>query len=364
LRTVTITGPRTVDIIDVPEPQGRGDIVKVKILVTPTCTEWGSYRNGMSPDPLGHEAAGVVVDPGTSTFREGERVVVMPGYGCGHCYSCLEGEHIRCTAQRDALTETGSTSGRSTYAQYMLKPASLLLRVPDDISLTHASLACCALGPTLNAFETLRIDVFDTLVISGCGPVGLGGLIHAAVRGTSSICLEPDPQRSPLAMALGANAVVDPTDPQARDRLLEFTAGQGVSAAIETSGSPTAPHFLETVLQSRGRLAILAWGAPVDLRNVVPAGLELHGCWHWNHLRYGRRMFETIRRSAPLLDQFVTHSFPLDEVAEAWDVQLSKTCGKVLLFPWGLDADGLQPTRTREGAAPASARAGITRGAA
>ena len=77
-----------VTIVDRPEPRAAGNIVKVQVTITPMCTEFKDRRAGAPSDVLGHEAAGVVVDPADSKLvREGDRVVVMPGYGCGRCRS-------------------------------------------------------------------------------------------------------------------------------------------------------------------------------------------------------------------------------------------------------------------------------------
>jgi threonine dehydrogenase-like Zn-dependent dehydrogenase len=339
VKIATITGRRSAAIVDRPEPRAAGDIVKVQVLVAPTCTEWRQYRDGETTETLGHEAAGVVVDAaGSSRVREGDRIVVMPQHGCGRCALCLAGDHIHCRDQRDVIDETGSETGTATYGQFVIKPDWLLLPVPDDVSLVQASLACCALGPSFGAMERMRVDVLDTVLVSGSGPVGLGALVNAAVRNARAIALEPHPYRARLARALGAFAVVDPTAADALEQIGKLTGGHGADASIETSGASSAAPLLVKATRARGRIAFTSWNGSIEVNDLVGRGLELHGCWHWNHQRDGERMFETIRRAGPLLDRLITHRFPLEEVTAAWEVQLTGECGKVLLFPWGEDA--------------------------
>lgn len=339
MKVAGVTGPRTAAVVERPEPTAAADIVKVQVLVAPACTEWRQYGAGETTEALGHEAVGVVVGAGgSSRVRDGDRVVVMPQYGCGRCALCQAGDHIHCRDQRDVLAETGSETGTATYAQFVLKPDWLLLPVPDDVSLVSASLACCALGPTFQAMERLRVDGLDTVLVSGCGPVGLGALVNAAVRNARAIALESHPYRGALARALGAVAVVDPTASDALAQIRELTGGDGADASIETSGAASAAPLLVEGTRRRGRIAFTSWSGVVEVNPLVGRGLELHGCWHWNHQRDGERMFETIRRAGPLLDRLVTHRFPLDDVAAAWELQLTGECGKVLLFPWGEDA--------------------------
>jgi L-iditol 2-dehydrogenase len=338
VKVASITGPRAAAVVDRPDPRALGDVVTVRIVVAPACTEWRQYRDGELGDALGHEAAGVVVDAAGSTRVEaGDRVVVMPQYGCGRCALCLAGEHIYCPNQRDVLAETRSQAGTATYAQYLLKPDWLLLPVPDDISLEHASMACCGLGPAFNAMERLRVDALDTVLVSGCGPVGLGALVHAQLRGARAIALEPSPYRARLARELGAELVVDPRAPDAVDEVLGATSGDGADAAIETSAAPGAPVLLQRATRVHGRIAFVGWSESVVLEQVVPRGQEMHGCWHWNHLRDGERMLATIRRAAPLIDTMITHRFDLDAIADAWDLQIGGECGKVLVHPWAAE---------------------------
>jgi L-iditol 2-dehydrogenase len=339
VRAAVLPEPGEVAVVDRPDPVARGDIVTVRVLVAPMCTEYKDRRAGAVTDVLGHEAAGVVVDAGTSTrVRAGDRVAVMPQYGCGVCWLCTAGDHIHCPDQRDVLAETGSAYGTATYAEYLLKPDWLLLPVPEDVSLRHAALTCCGLGPGFHAVQRMGVDALDTVLVSGCGPVGMGTVVNAVVRGARVIALETNPYRAELARALGAEVVLDPTAAGVAGEIRELTGERGPDAAVETSGAPGAAALLATVTRRRGQLAILAWGKGVDLPPLVPLGLTVHGCWHWNHQRYATRMWATVRAAGTRLDRLVTHEFPLEKVAAAMDVQESAACGKVFLLPFGAEA--------------------------
>lgn len=341
MRTAALVDPGGVTVLERPDPRARGDIVTVGIEVAPLCTEFKDRQRRRVSPGIGHEAAGVVLDAGTSPrVRAGDRVVVMPQYGCGVCWLCTGGEHIYCPDQRDVLTETGSPFGTSTCSGIILKPDWLLLAIPDDISMVHAAMTCCALGPTFNALERMQVGALDTVLISGCGPVGAGGIVNARARGARVIILEPHPYRARLAAQLGAELVLDPAAADVAARVSAATDGRGPHAAIETSGFPTAAGLLARLVRRRGHLAVVAWGADVSLPPLVPLGLDVHGCWHWNHQRDAEDMWTTVRRSAAALDTLVTHRFPLEQIGEAMDLQDTGACGKVLLFPGADRSDG------------------------
>jgi threonine dehydrogenase-like Zn-dependent dehydrogenase len=278
----------------------------------------------------------VVVDAGSSTrVAAGDRVVVMPHYGCGRCALCLAGDYMYCAAPRDVLAETGQSYGTATSAEYLLKPDWLLLPVPDDIPLTHAALACCGLGPSFTASERTGVDALSSVLVSGCGPVGLGAIVHGVTRGARVFAIETSAYRTDLAKRLGAESVFDPTEVDVAEAVRAATGGIGVDAAIETSGAPRAAWTLAESLRSRGKMGVVAWGNEITLPPLVPRGLDIFGCWHWDHRRFAARMWETVRKAGPLLDIMVTHILPLENVAEAMDLQDSGACGKIFLLPHG-----------------------------
>jgi threonine dehydrogenase-like Zn-dependent dehydrogenase len=210
--------------------------------------------------------------------------------------------------------------------------------VPDGVSLRHAALACCALGPGFTAVERTRAGALDTVLVSGCGPVGLGAILNAAARGARSLALELNPYRANLARRLGAEIVLEPTAPDTVDRVRDLTGGRGADCAVETSGAPDAASLLVRATRPRGRIALVAWGHDLTLPPPVPYGQELHGCWHWNHQRHAEAMWTTVRRAGTALDVLVTHEFPLGEVTAAMDLQDTGRCGKVFLLPFGAEA--------------------------
>jgi len=335
MKVVAITGSRQCSLVDRPDPVVQDNYVLVNILAAPMCTEIDAYINGRTSDTLGHEAAGEIVEaPSSSRFKVGDRVVVMPQNGCGKCGLCLAGEHIRCQSQRDSLAVCGSQTGRATYAQYCIQQDWLLFPIPDDISTIHASMACCGLGPTFNAMMVMSVNALDTVLVSGLGPVGLGAVVNARVRGATVIGLENNPWRADLAMRLGAKAVIDPLADDAVEKVYALTGGAGADKSIEASSAERAPSLLMKATKINGDLTTVGWGGPIMARDVTARGITVRGAWHWNHLRYGQVMHDTIRNSKDFLDIMITHRLPMSHVHEAWAVQSTGKCGKIVLDPW------------------------------
>ena len=336
MKNVTITGARSAAVADVPIPRAALDFAVVKVLAAPMCTEYKAYAKGQTSVGLGHEAAGEVVEvAGHSRVSPGDRVVVMPQYPCGRCALCLAGDYIHCEHCVDPLALTGNTAGTATYAQYVIKQDWLLVPVPDDVPIDHAAMAGCGLGPTFGAMQAMTVDRFDTVAITGMGPVGLGGVINGVYRGARVIAVESHPYRARLARELGASEVLDPND-DVLERLLEATGGTGIDAGIDCTGVPAAQRLLVDAVRRRGRVAFVGEGGEVPVhasRDMIRKGITLHGSWHYN-LADSPRLMRIVREAGPQLEKLITHRFPIDRVSDAWELQLTGECGKVVLKPW------------------------------
>ena len=188
MKKAVIAGKGQAALVDVPVPRPVRNWALIKVHAAPMCTECKAFLSGHRSEFLGHEAVGEVValdQPGR--VQVGDRVVVMPQYPCGVCELCVAGDYIHCQHNADFEEFTGSPEGRATYAQYLLKPDWLLPKIPDGVSYERAGLALCALGPSFGALAAMAVGAFDTVLITGAGPVGLGGVVNAKHLGARVI---------------------------------------------------------------------------------------------------------------------------------------------------------------------------------
>ena len=337
MKAVRISGERQAELIDLPDLEAKGEYMVVKIHATPMCTEYKAYRAGHLWQGIGHEAAGEVVEvaqPGK--VKVGDRVAVMPQLPCGRCALCLKGEYIHCQYLENLTEATGYEGGNGTYAQYVLKQDWLLLPLPDGMSYEHAGMACCGLGPTFGAMQLMQVDAFDTVLVTGLGPVGLGAVVNAVYRAARVIGVEGQPFRANLAQELGAETVIDPAAEGALERLLELTDGLGVDKAVDCSGVAQAQRLCIDATRRKGHVAFVGEAGDLTLnvsQDMIRKGLTLHGTWHYN-LGDSARIMQVIRGCGDLLDKQITHTCPMSSVQEAFELQLTGDCGKVVLYPW------------------------------
>lgn len=337
MKKAVITGERRAEIVEAPTPEPKDDWVVVKVLATPMCTEYKMFVAGHRAAYLGHEAAGEVVavaQPGK--VMVGDRVVVMPQYPCGQCALCVAGDYIYCEHTIDVEQFTGSREGSATYAQYLLKPDWLLPKIPEGVSYDMASLALCALGPSFGALDAMGTGAFDTVLITGAGPVGLGGVVNAKFRGAQVIVAEGNPYRVELARRLGADHILDPADPAAAQALRDYTAGRGVDMALDCSGVVAAQRFCIDATRRRGQVAFVGeCSEPLEIRvspDLIRKGLTVRGSWHYNLSLYPKIMH--VIQQSPVVGQLITHTFAMSEIQAALELSASQRCGKVILHPW------------------------------
>jgi threonine dehydrogenase-like Zn-dependent dehydrogenase len=332
-----VSGSRKAELIEVPDPQPKGNWALVKVHVAPMCTEYKAFVGGHRADFLGHEAVGEVVAVDESSLVQvGDRVVVQPQYPCGECALCVAGDYIHCQNILNIAEHAGSPEGCATMAQYLLKPDWILSKIPDDVPYEKAALAGCALGPSFGAFDRMAVDAFDTVLITGLGPVGLGAVVNAKHRGARVFAVDSLEWRANKAKELGADVVLNPTDDGILRQIMELTGGKGVDKSLDCSGAVQAERLCIDATRRRGSVAYIGeCDQELAIRvspDLIRKGLTIHGSWHYN-LNLFPKIMQVIRNS-PAVDRLVSHTFPMSRIQEAMETSSSHESSKILLKPW------------------------------
>jgi threonine dehydrogenase-like Zn-dependent dehydrogenase len=337
MKIAAILGERQAGLMDAPKPEAHDDRVVVKIHAAAMCAEYKAFVQGQHQSVMGHEAAGEVVEvaqPGP--VKVGDRVVAMPLVGCGECALCVSGDYIHCRQTFALSGFVNPIPGSDTMAQYQQKPAWLLLPIPDDMPYERAVLSCCALGPSFGAFQALGLSAYDTVLITGAGPVGLGAVVNARFRGARVLVTESVPFRVERALELGAEAVFDPRDSESLAKIQALTGGLGVDCALDCSGNVHAERFCIDAARPKGRVAFIGESYD-DLTikvspDMIRKGLTIMGGWHYNLADFPKVM-QVIQRS-PVVDRLISHVFPMSRIQEAFETSASNATAKIILKPW------------------------------
>jgi alcohol dehydrogenase len=242
----------------VPDPTPSEDGVVVRVRSTGICrSDWHGWQ-GHDPDITlphvpGHELAGEIValGRGVRNLSIGDRVTVPFVSGCGTCRPCERGDPQVCDAQlQPGFTHWGS------FAEYVALryAARNVVRLPEELSYEAAASLGCRFVTAYRALVQLaELKADETLVVFGCGGVGLSAISIARALGARSIAVDIDTEKLALAQALGAELLLDArTEPALCERVRAATRG-GADVSIDALGSSlTLRQSLES-LRKRGR---------------------------------------------------------------------------------------------------------------
>ena len=330
-------GDRRAGLVEVPDPQPKEDWVLVKVHASAMCTEYKGFLAGRKADVVGHEGVGEVVavaQPGR--VQVGDRVVILPQYPCGKCALCMAGDYVYCENNHNFEAFVGTREGSGTFAQYVLKPSWLLPVIPDGVSYEHATMAIDGVGASFGGFQAIGVNGFDTVLITGLGPVGLGGVVNARFLGARVIGVELVEWRAERARQMGAEAVFHPEDDHLLEKILDLTDGKGVDCAVDCSGNVQAERLCIDAVRRRGRVAFVGEsGKDLTIRvspDMIRKGLTVAGSWLYNQADYPQVM--QVIQESPLMDLLVSHVMPMSQIQEAFELQATGECAKIVLRPW------------------------------
>jgi S-(hydroxymethyl)glutathione dehydrogenase / alcohol dehydrogenase len=246
--------PLVVADIEVAEPEDHE--ILVRTAAAGLCHSDLLFLEGSWPHPvptiLGHEVTGTVeaVGPEVTGFTPGDTVIGCAGGGCYRCRFCVVGRPLLCEGREAHERPPGaaprlSRGGQPVHQYGQLSGFSTLLlvhedaavRIPPEIPPLLAAILGCAVATGLGAvFNTARVDPGDSVVVTGCGGVGLSAIQGARIAGAGTIvAVDVVPMKLELARTLGATEVVDASEDDRIERVLDLTGG-GAAHVIEASG--------------------------------------------------------------------------------------------------------------------------------
>lgn len=339
-RAIVQTGPRALEMRDLPIPEIDDDSALLRVEACGICGSDAEQYTGVLPVRFpvvpGHEPLGIIDRIGDRAAKRwgveaGDRVAVEALIPCGHCRACRAGRYQSCRG-RGGLFGHGYVPLEhppgiwGAYADYMyLDPFSIVHRIRKDIP---ASLAVMfnALGAGFRwAVEMPDTGPGDTVLILGPGQRGLASVIAARTAGADQIIvtgLSRDAKKLRLAKALGADHVIDIETEDARKRVRTLTDGRGADVVVEVSANAPEPvaealHYVA----SGGRIVLAGMkgfkAVPEFLSDlVVVKEATIMGAFGVTMRSY-ESAIHLIESGREELGELHTHDFPLAEAEKA-----------------------------------------------
>jgi len=353
------------EVVEIDIPQIRDHDVLVRFMASGLCHTDVSISDGSLPVSLpiipGHEGAGIVeaVGAAVSAVKPGDHVALAGVISCGKCWSCLKGIPNLCewglptimgSRQPDGDLRSFDAQGNGlhqwaclgTFADRGIVPEQSVIPIAKDVPFDVAAVIGCGVLTGVGAvIHRSSVRPGDSVVVLGCGGVGLNAIQGARLAGaTTIIAVDPAIQKLALASELGATHTVKGVGQDALEEVRAMTSGRGADAVIECVGKTDMVALGWEMLNPAGTLVTVG---------VPPAGAvaQLPGDQLWSTEKSLRAslfgsgepkrdiglLIELYRQGRLKVAELITRKYALTEINTAVDDLLALRNAKgVIVF--------------------------------
>ncbi|NIH24142.1 MULTISPECIES: zinc-dependent dehydrogenase [Providencia] len=329
MKAAVLYAPNELKVAEIKYPQlGKGDVI-IRIKAAAICGTDGRIVSGRKtkgvryPSVIGHEFSGEIVEVGenVSEFHLGDAIAVDPVIPCRSCVYCRIGKENVCLNRQAIGYEFDGA-----FAEYVRIPeialsAGNVFKMPKGMSYEAAALAeplaCC-----INGQKNVGIELGDTVVVIGAGPIGLMHILLARFSGATNIIVsELNEQRRKAAIDCGATHTVNSQQENLLDTVKGVTGGVGADVVIVAIGIPQLVNPALELARKGGRVNLFAGFSKDDMAQIDVNII------HYNELivtgasalsREGYKQALSLISSGLIdIEKLITHRFSLDQINEA-----------------------------------------------
>jgi S-(hydroxymethyl)glutathione dehydrogenase / alcohol dehydrogenase len=295
---------------------------------------WG----GDLPAVYGHEAAGVVeaVGPGVTRLNVGDHVVATLIRNCGSCPACTEGAPVFCEEvfPLDRATPLHDSAGKpivhglrtGAFAQHMVVEQSQAVAIPKDVPLDSAALIACGVLTGLGAVvNTAGVKAGSSVVVIGCGGVGLNSIQGARIAGASPIiAIDVEAAKLAAAREFGATETINARSEHVVERVTALTGGRKADWVFVTVGIKGAAEQGVSLMKRNGATVLVGMPPSGVMATIDPGWLAADGQRILGSKMGSARpaldvprLVQLYREGRLKLDQLISGRYRLESINEA-----------------------------------------------
>jgi alcohol dehydrogenase len=335
MKALVYKGPGQKSWEEVPNPvlKESTDII-VKMVTTTICGTDLHILKGDVPAVtpgriLGHEGVGTITEVGSAvtSLAVGDQVILSCISACGHCEYCKQGVFSHCLGD-EGSPGIGWIFGHlidGTQAEYVRVPyaETSVYLLPAGVTPQQGTVLSDILPTGYEiGVKYGQVKPGDVVAVIGAGPVGLAAIATAGLYGPSRIiAIDVDANRVEQARTFGSTDGVISTDADWKHQVLALTDGLGVDVAIEAVGIPETFRMCLDIVRPAGHVAnVGVHGHPVELplQDLWISNITISmGLVNTNTLG---TLLKLVAQKKIVAENFVSHTFTLDNILEAYDV--------------------------------------------
>lgn len=268
MKVVRLLAPGNLKMMEMPRPVPGPHQVLCKVRRVGVCgTDYSIYTGEASfvksgavhfPMTLGHEWSGTVAElgPDVAQFKVGDRVVGDTGVGCGYCTECLLGQWPKCSKMQAVGTVFAWDGG---YAEYVLMPERHLFHLPDAVSFDNGALVEPS-ATALYAVKKAQVQIGDTVLVQGSGPIGILAARLAKLSGASKVAITGRKDaKLKIAVDMGIDGSINTQRESLPDGIRRIFGAPKVDRIIEASGSTELFRESFGLIKSGGAFSVVAF---------------------------------------------------------------------------------------------------------
>lgn len=331
MKAIQIPAPADLRVVDIEKPEVKSGEVLLKIKYVGFCgSDLNTFlgRNPMVKLPVipGHEVGATIEAVGTDVpagFMADMPVTVNPYTNCGTCAACRNGRVNACEHN-----ETFGVQRNGAMSEYLSLPWQKVIPA-DGISPRD----CALIEPMSVGFHAVsrgQITDIDTVLVIGCGMIGIGAIVRATLRGATVIAVDLDDEKLALAKRIGADYTINSKTENLHERLQVITNGLGPDVVIEAVGSPATYIMAVNEVAFTGRVVCIGYAkseVTFQTKYFVQKELDIRGSRNALPEDF-RAVVRYLQQGDCPLEEFISNIVHPEEVLNAMQ-QWSAAPGKV-----------------------------------
>ena len=320
MKAIRITRPFELEVVDMERPAcGAGEVL-LQIRYVGFCgSDLNTWRGGNAMAKAavipGHEIGAEIVEVGADVPAElqpGMTVTVDPYTACGHCASCRNRRFNACEHN-----ETLGVQRDGAMREYFAVPWQKVI-VAEGLTAKQCALVE-PLSVGFHAVDRAGVTDKDVVAVFGCGMIGMGAIVRAALRGATVIAIDIDDEKLEVAKAAGATYGINSAKVDVGGRIAELTGGLLADVVVEAVGAPVTQRAAIASVGFTGRVVFIGYAkddTAFRTADFVKKELDVRGSRNAQPEDF-RAVIGCIRKGSVPLDKFISHVVPPETAATA-----------------------------------------------
>ena len=331
MKAIQIEKERQMAVVDIPAQEMKSNEVLLRLEYVGFCgSDLSTYlgKNPMVRMPVipGHEVGAVIEKVGADVpegLKPGMTVTVNPYTNCGKCASCRNNRVNACQHN-----ETLGVQRSGAMRELIALPWEKIIPAGELSPRTCALIEPMSVG--FHAVSRAQVTDIDTVVVIGCGMVGMGAIVRSVQRGATVVAADIDDEKLALAREMGAAFTINTMTEDVHARLQEITAGFGPDVIIEAVGSPVTYNMAVNEVAFTGRVICIGYAkteVSFQTKFFVPKELDIRGSRNAQPSDF-RGVIRYLERGTCPVDRLISAEVTPEEAPKAMQ-QWAENPGKV-----------------------------------